>query len=242
MQAIAVGGFHQQHVGLHAGRRIRQDRAAVAAQVAAEQHAPTAVAAPSRQHVRRPEQMARVDELHLDLLAYLDRLAERASLEPRQRLDRVGLRVERQRGGVFRVAVAVGVPRVFFLDARRVRQDQPGQVVRAAGAVDPALEAAGHQPRQPPRVVQVRMREDDGIDGVGRNGQGGPVAKPQLLEPLEQPAVEQRALSVDLEKVLGAGHGPGGSKKRQCGHPSNFTRQSVTYGPRRHGDTEKANS
>ena len=56
VQAIAVGRFDEQDVGLVDRRRIGQHRTAVAAEIAAEQDR---LAADSHARVRRAEQMAR---------------------------------------------------------------------------------------------------------------------------------------------------------------------------------------
>src|SRR5262245_61067968 len=45
-----------------------------------------------------------------------------------------------------------------------------------------------------------------------------PVPLAQLLQALKQPAVNQKTVSIELQQVLGARHGPGGSKKRQRRH------------------------
>ena len=68
-------------------------------------------------------------------------------------------------------------------------------------------------------MIEVRVREDDAIDGVGRHGKGSPVAQAEILEPLEHSAVNQDPPAIHLQQVLGAGDGPGGSEKRQRRHP-----------------------
>jgi hypothetical protein len=47
------------------------------------------------------------------------------------------------------------------------------------------------------------------------NGQVLPVAKPQLLEPLKQPGVDEHLLRAGVEQVLGAGHRARGAEEGQ---------------------------
>ena len=141
-------------------------------------------------------------------------------LEPRQRFGGILFGVERQRRVMLAEAALVRELRVLFLQVRGVGQHQLAQVGRAAGAVHRALEALRDEPRQPAGVIDVRVRQDDGVDRLGRDRQRRPVALPQLLQALEQSAVEQDALAIDLEQMLGAGHRAGGSEKRQRGHAS----------------------
>ena len=151
-------------------------------------------------------------------LTTVDLLSERRGLEPRQRFGGVLFGVERQRRLMLAIAALVGELRVFFLQVRGVGQHQPAQIGGAAGAMHRALESLRDQPRQPAAVIDVRVREDDGVDRLGRDRQRRPVAQAQLLQALEQPAVEQDSLAIDFEEVLGAGHRAGGTEKRQRGH------------------------
>ena len=64
----------------------------------------------------------------------------------------------------------------------------------------------------------MRVREDDGVERRGMDGQRRPVAAPQLLQPLEQSAVDQHALPIDFEQILRAGHRAGGAEERQGTH------------------------
>ena len=112
-------------------------------------------------------------------------------------------------------AALVGELRVFLLQVRRVGQHQPAQIERAASAMHRPLKPCDDQARQPAAVIDVRVREDDGVDGLGRDRQRRPVAKAKFLQPLEQSAVEQDPLAVNFEEVLGAGHGARGSEEGQ---------------------------
>ncbi len=140
-------------------------------------------------------------------------VADRLQLTERPR--GVGGRVERQRGRVPGEPVAVRLARVFFLDVRRVGQDQRAELFRRWRAEDPAAKAGGHEPRQISAVIKVRMGQDDGVDGGRVDRQRLPVAEPQVLQALKQPAIDEDTPAADLEEVLGAGHRTGGAKKGQ---------------------------
>jgi len=64
-------------------------------------------------------------------------------------------------------------------------------VARPRRRPDRAAEAVGHEPRQVAGVVDVRVGQDDVVDRGGFDRQGLPVAQPQVLEALEQAAVDQ---------------------------------------------------
>jgi ABC-type amino acid transport substrate-binding protein len=59
-------------------------------------------------------------------------------------------------------------------------------------------------------VVQVGVGQQHGADVVGQHRQRVAVAQAQLLVALEQAAVDQQALAVELDQVLGAGDGARG--------------------------------
>ena len=163
--------------------------------------------------------MPGVDEFDLDALDDFDFLAELRRRESRQRFGGIFLGVKRQRGGVLAEAALVRELRVFFLQVRGVRQDELAQIVRAARAIHRPLKTLRNEPRQPATVVDVRVREDDDVDGFGRNRQRRPVAEAKLLQALKQPAVEQDPPAVNFEEVLGAGDRARSSKKTQRRHP-----------------------
>ena len=68
----------------------------------------------------------------------------------------------------------VGVLRILFLDAARVRQDDAAEILRAGRAEDAAAETLRDEPRQIAAVIEVRVRQDDRVmsDGlIGRSCQ-----------------------------------------------------------------------
>ncbi len=103
------------------------------------------------------------------------------------------------------VIVLVGVPRVLFLDLRGVREHDRAKVLCAGRAEDPAAESLGDEPGQVPAVIQVRVGQDDRIDGRRRYGKGLPVELAQRLEALKQPAINENLMSAEVQEVLRAG-------------------------------------
>ena len=157
--------------------------------------------------------MARRREGHTPAGNGLKRLRKGVCLELLQAMLRIQPGVERQRRRVLRELVAVEESGVFFLQMATVGQQDGAQVARARRAVDGAGVAIAHQQGQVAAVVQVRVREHHGVDLAGRHGQRLPVAQAQRLVALEQPAVEQQALALVGDQVLGAGDGAGATEE-----------------------------
>ena len=80
------------------------------------------------------------------------------------------------------------------------------------------MESVGHQPREETRMIDVRVREHDGVQRRGMNRERSPVSPPQLLESLELPAIDQDALAIHLEQIFRAGHRARSTEKRQRCH------------------------
>ena len=65
---------------------------------------------------------------------------------------------------MLRVALAVGVVGVLLLALGRIEQDDLGELVGGVGAVDRAGVALADDPRQVADVVEVGVREHDGVE------------------------------------------------------------------------------
>ena len=92
-----------------------------------------------------------------------------------------------------REAVAVGVVGLLFHAGAPNPAAAAAHSSRVAPvAVHPAAKAQLHQPRQEAAVVDVRMRQHHRIDRARRHGQRRPVAQAQLLDALEQAAVDEQ--------------------------------------------------
>jgi hypothetical protein len=87
------------------------------------------------------------------------------------------------------------------------------QVAGAAGTPDFAFKALFDQQGQVATVVEVGVREDDGVNVVGLHWQWRAVTQAQLFVALEQAAVDHELLTVVLHQKLGAGHRTGPAQK-----------------------------
>jgi hypothetical protein len=98
-------------------------------------------------------------------------VVERHAVDLLQAVQRVAARVQRQGRRVLRETVPVGEGGVFFLDVTAVRQQDGAQVPRAGGGMHPAPEALARQQWQVAAVVEVGVRQDDGVDLAGHHRQ-----------------------------------------------------------------------
>ena len=168
--------------------------------------------------------MSGVDEFDLEPRHDRNRTVVADGLQQRQRTLGVARRVERKRGRVLRVVVAVGVASVFFLDVRGVGEHQRAEVAGACRAEHAALESLGDQAGQVAAVVEMRVGQDDGVDVVRVDGERLPVAEAEFLESLEEPAVDEHAVTAEIEQVFRPGDRPGSSKKCQRRHGQTIAR------------------
>ena len=188
VHAIAVGRLEHQRVDVVTAFRRAHDAVVRAAEVAGEEHrtaasrdadAGGAEDVPGR---RQPD------------LEALGRREGRAGLDRAQARERgvgVLLREQRERGLVLRVPHPVGERRVFLVQARASgSSSRRGRAWPACTRRDQRTPA--DQQRQVAAVVEVRVRQDDRGEARRRIRQRRPVAKAQLLEALEQAAVDEQ--------------------------------------------------
>ena len=86
------------------------------------------------------------------------------------------------------------------------------------GAEDAAAKTAGDQPRQVAAVIEVRVRQHHGVDALGIDRKRRPVPDAQLFQSLKQAAVDEHAVTAEIQQMLRPGDGPCGAEKRQSGH------------------------
>ena len=122
---------------------------------------------------------------------------------------------------MLRVPVLIGLPRIFFLNAAGIRQHQLTEVFGPRRAEDASFVTLSSQPWKVADMVQVRVRENDGIEALGGNRKFVPVPEAKLFQPLEQSAVEQDPFSTVLEKIFGAGDRPRRTEKCEFRHATN---------------------
>ena len=63
------------------------------------------------------------------------------------------------------------------------------------------------------------MGQHHRVDRRRRHRRVGPVAQPQLLQPLEHAAIDQHAPAIGLDQVARPGHGAGGAQERERRRP-----------------------
>ena len=167
--------------------------------------------------------MAGRRERHGDAWRHLDRRVVSDRLQLRQRAVRVGLAVQRQRRLMLRVAVLVGLrASSSWMRPSRAARGRHRSAVPAVQNTLP-LEPVRTQPRQVADVIEVRVRQDDRIDGVGRHGKRLPVPQPELLQSLEESAVDEHAAAAMFEQVFRAGDRARGAEKRQLSHAATIS-------------------
>ena len=122
-------------------------------------------------------------------------------------------RVDGLHNGTARALVApVLILGVRLLDVGAVDQHDLHQPGSEPGGPDLAGEALAHQHGDAPAVVNMGMGDQDIVNGIGRKGQ---LVVIDLILPLLQAAVDQDALSVDLQTVAAAGNAFIRSKETQ---------------------------
>ena len=127
---------------------------------------------------------------------------------------------------MLRKTVTVRFARVLFLNVRRVGEHQRAQLFRRWCAENATSEPAGDKAWQVTAVIEMRVREDDRVDRCRIDRQRLPVPDPQLLQPLEQPAVDEHAPAAELEQVFRSRHGSRRTEESQ--RQSDIQRQSET--------------
>ncbi len=119
------------------------------------------------------------------------------------------LRVKRQGRVMLGETAHVGVAGLLFLQVGRIRQQNLAQGLGGLAAIDLAAETVLDQQRQIAGMVDMRVRQHNGIDGRRVYRQFRPVLQTQLLQTLKQSAINQHMLVVAGDQVLGAGNGTG---------------------------------
>ncbi len=139
--------------------------------------------------------------------------AERNAAELLEGSLGVFLRVERSHrpvvaaDGFAMLAAAVYEFRVLFLQERRIGEHRQAQIDGGGRGVDRALKSVLDQARQIAAVVDVRVREDDGVDR-GRRKRKLAVARERLLAAsLIETTVEQILPAAGLDMMHRPGDG-----------------------------------
>lgn len=153
------------------------------------------------------------------------RLPVRDGLRQTQRGISVFDGVQRKSGFVSRPMVLVAKACLFFLKVSGVRKENPQEIDRCGRAIDHAAKSLIDEPRKITGMVNVCVRQHDGIDRPWINRRRIPIPEPQLLQPLEKTAINQDPLSRRLEQKLRSGDCLCRTKERQL-HRTRIPRHS----------------
>ena len=197
--AVAVGGFDQKHVGRAMGRGVEQHGVVVTAQVAGKHQALALRAPPAACSSTMAEPMMWPASRKVSVSGRSSSAtgASYATLSTSgSTCCYIGLGVERLGRLVLGEALLVGIGGFFLLQLGRVEQHDAEQVGGGSVQRDAAPEAVVHQLGQVAAVVDVGVGEDNQLH-VGRGQrQGLAVAQAQLLQALEQAAVDQQLVGL----------------------------------------------
>src|SRR5262245_41016265 len=109
--------------------------------------------------------------------------------------------------------VPVPVVGFFLLQARGVGQQNLHQLGGAARTINRPPKSMMHQARQVTGVIDMSMRDDDGINRGGVEWRFVPIAQTQLLQTLKQSAIDEYTAPVRFDQVLGSSDGSGRTPK-----------------------------
>ena len=102
---------------------------------------------------------------------------------------------------------------VLFLQITGIRQKDGAEIGRRMGAENGSAKAALDQQRQIAGVVQMGVRENDGVDAARFDRKLRPILEPQRLETLKQAAVDEQLMLLVLDEVFRAGDRPGAAEE-----------------------------
>ena len=102
--------------------------------------------------------------------------------------------------------MTVGEGRILFLEVASIRQQDLAQIARRSGAKDRSCKSLLYKQRQIARMVDMRVRQNDGANSVRRHWKPSPVFQAQCLETLKQAAIDQNARVAAFDKKFRAGN------------------------------------
>src|SRR5215469_5760259 len=231
MLAVAIRALHHQQIAvLSFGRSgvddLSRRNLAVAhtADVAGEQQ-PSWLRAGHQadfshgraQNVRRPHEAKR------EAIAELFAFTEVDRTEQLHALLRLFHGVKRQRRMMLRCVLLVVEFGVFFLQMAGVGQQNATQIDRGLCGVNRSVKSLFDQTRDPPRVVEVRVGEDDCVNGLRRDRQILPVTLTPFLLSLEESTIDQNlkwaaSTVIYVDQVLRSRDNSGGAEKLYVAH------------------------
>jgi len=216
MEAVAVGAFHDEYVGLAGEFRVADDGEALAADVAGEQQF---FAFQFDFEERRTQHVARFVRGGKDSGKHFGAGVHRDVAKLGERGFGVAYCVERfdgSSGSLLNDPAAAGGAAVeevgvFFLDEGGIEEHGAAKVARGGGGEDGTLETAGGEVREVAGVVDVGVGEDNGVDFGGGEGEVFIALGGFRAAALIHAAIEEEAPDAGLNLVHGAGDGARGA-------------------------------
>ena len=219
MAAVAVGGFHDQIIGVGRHGGIL-DKGLVQVADIARKHQRLGAAARlgnAQRDGRAAQKVPHVGEQHLNFSRVTVKKRQPFVIGAGHKLAHDLLRVlhgvvrlDRRRTAALRLAV---FPLdLLLLDMRRVLQHDVAQVGGGIGSVDGGTEPVFVQVGNAPRMVDVRMGQQQRLVAPGGKGQRGVLID---VAPLFHAAVHQKAVAGGLHLCAAAGNLPRCAQKRQ---------------------------
>ena len=147
------------------------------------------------------------------VLCHADRLVKIRRHELAEGFFGIRLIIQRQGGLVPGIAIPVGPLGFPFLQVGTVRQENAAEVKGGVGAMDRAFEALLDQHGQIAGMIDMRVGQDDRVNGSRVYRQRLPVAQAQLLVALEQAAIDQDARLACVDQVFRSGDGADAAKE-----------------------------
>ena len=208
--AIAIGRFDEQVIGPFNRLRIEHDGIGVSPEITGE-----------GDRGARPIELDRGGSENMAGMAKTDAASTRKRTiliegNERQMFKNflcILQRVERQRRLVFRKAMAIRELGILFLEVSGIGQKDFTKIGSCFGTEDAPCEPLFDQQGEVARVIDMRVRQDNGFDTAWLDRKWLPVLQPQCLEALKQPAVDENAMRPVFDKVLRSGNRTGASQE-----------------------------
>ena len=222
VEAVTVGGLHDEVVGGREVLGITDDRQVFASDIAGEdERAALVIVLDVHVDAGGSEHVAGVVGAAGEARTGLERLTKRDALHQRDGGLGVSGRIEgfHDLGGVF---ITEGTAALFpfrheqgvlLLDVCRIGQHGGAEIDGARSGKDGSLKPVLHEGGQVPGMVDMGVGEDDALDGRGGKGEGCVAVAGIGAAALIEPAVKKVAPTLDLELVHGAGDGLGSAPK-----------------------------
>src|SRR5580698_375345 len=218
MVPVPVRGFANDGVGRTELRGIVEQRRAVSAHVARKNRAPTLALYLDE---RRTDNVAHVAIPH-GRAANVEVALQRYRFEQTKRRLHVGSG-EKWRQAVGALVLKSALVHVM-LEVRGIFQHDFDHVGSRRRAVDRPAIPVSDDFREIAHVIQMTVRDDNGVELRRSNRQRNVIESLDLARPLKESAIDEEALSLGRDEVLAAGYGARRADEGQVSHWARFRR------------------